>query len=147
MGRERRDSRKVSPEDMIPGYIRFKETGREPDEEALIQLAAWVVKQAAIDYRSGLNGMERYDPESQDYRDSKKLKNEVIRFSKSKWFRNLCPDPNITSEKFLSMAVNRQIAGDGDTEGEQNASVQPQENECAVDSGFAEDGSMEKEAV
>ena len=96
--------------DVEPGYVRFKESGHKPDEDAVIELASWVVKQAAIDYRLAIRNMMKYSDESPQYKEARKLRNDVVRFSRSDWFNLLVPLEDMTSERFLKMSIDRQIA-------------------------------------
>ena len=75
-------------------------------DEPILALAAAVFRQAAMDYRFAVNWLMSHQDkeETREYKEVVKLRNDVVRFTKSKLFGIALGD-KITPDKFLKMAL------------------------------------------
>lgn len=93
-----------------PNYVRWKDTGKKIEDEEAIELMAAVVKLAAQDYRTSVKWLMKHEKQnrSRKYHIVEKLRDDVIRFSKSYLF-SLVFEEVLDSRQFLLMAMKDQI--------------------------------------
>lgn len=93
-----------------PNYVRWKDTGKKIEDEEAIELMAAVVKRAAKDYRTSVKWLMKHEKQnrSKKYRIVEKLRDDVIKFSKSYLFSLVFEDV-LDPNKFLMMAIKGQI--------------------------------------
>lgn len=93
-----------------PNYVRWKDTGKKIEDEEAIELMAAVVKCAAKDYRTSVKWLMKHEKQnrSKKYRIVEKLRDDVIKFSKSYLF-SLVFEGVLDSRQFLMMAMKDQI--------------------------------------
>lgn len=93
-----------------PNYVRWKDTGKQLEDEEAIELMASIVKQAAKDYRVSVKWLMKHEKQntSKKYHIVERLRDDVIKFSKSYLF-SLVFEEVLDSKQFLMMAVKGQI--------------------------------------
>ena len=79
---------------------------RNAVDEGFLSLAAAVLKQAAVDYKAAVRWLSKHrdKSETKEYKNVTKVRNEVVRFTKSGFFE-LAVGDLIDSETFLRRAL------------------------------------------
>lgn len=80
------------------------------NDEAILALVAAVFRQAAQDYRYAVTWMTSHASRecTREFREKRKLRNDVIRFTKSDLYQLVLGD-KMDPETFLKMAVKGQV--------------------------------------